>query len=245
VNALFVPVSLQLFVATFARSAAFLHSAPIVGDRQVPRKIRVVAALLLAVAVAPVRADIQVDDLAYVVPGEVMIGLIAGFVGRLMMGGIAAGAEIMGMQLGLGFAAQYDPNLGEVALAARRVAMVVASVAFIGFGGIEAAVTVATGPVIDGPSILERIQVLFVQSATVLPVAVRFAAPALIAATVANLAMGLMSRAAPALNVFSVMLSLVLVMGIAVMIATAPGTLRDISTMARLAVDYIHRVVAP
>lgn len=240
------PSTIATFAATFGRGAAFMYAAPVISDRTVPAKFRVATAALIAMAVMSTRPTLAPEDIIFVLPAEILVGLAAGFTGRIVIAGAAAGAELIGLQLGLGFAAAYDPSLGEVAMPVRRIVMVLGGLAFVMAGGVEAAVHVMAAAPIPAGALPDLMMSVVHQTGTILPVALRFSAPVLIAAMVTNVAMGLMSRAAPGLNVFSVMLALVMLVGIAIMIATAPAFIRDLqgigvlSTEAMLPESMVH-----
>jgi flagellar biosynthetic protein FliR len=224
-------------VATSARAAAFLYAAPLVGDRIVPGKVRAVAAALLALSLAPARPELAAEDLPGVLPAELLLGLMAGFAARLVLAGAEAGGELIGLHLGLGFAAAYDPALGEAALPTRRLAVTLGGLAFLAAGGIEAAARVVAGPFASVSDVAIAGGGLIARGGDVLVSALRFAAPTVVAAVVAQLALALASRAAPALNAFSVMLGAVVVFAGVVLVATAPGFVRELGSTAASAVD--------
>lgn len=237
--------ALPTFVATFARAAAFLHAAPLTGDRQLPVRARVAVAALMALALAPARPVLDGDALIAMIPCELLLGLGAGFTARLVLAGAEAGGELISLQLGLGFAAAYDPALGDQAQPIGRLALALAGLAFLAAGGMEAAVRVVAGPFADATTFAAAAGSLIGRSGELLVAAVRFAAPAVLAVSVANVALAFASRAAPALNAFTVMLAGVLIFGGLVLIATAPAFVRDLQFAGIRAVDSAVTVGGP
>jgi len=227
------------------RATAFLMAAPLVGDKTLPPKVRVAAAALISFAVAPVRGPIDPAQLPLVLPGDVVLGLAAGFVGRVVMAGIEAGGELMGLSLGLGFAATYDPMLQAQAVPTQKIAAMLGSLAFLASGGLEAGVHVIAGPPVTGITLVAAVGSIIHHSGEILVVGLRFAAPLVIASTVANLAVALAARAAPAINVFSVMLALVVLLGGAVLYATAPQLVRETMGTGRRAAEAMESTVHP
>ena len=112
-----------VFLALFARIAAFLQTAPLTGERQIPPKVRVGVAALVAIAVVGLHPAVSMESLFYVLPGEVLLGLVAGFTARVVIAGVETGGELLGLQMGLGFASTFDPTLGDTALPMRRLAV--------------------------------------------------------------------------------------------------------------------------
>jgi flagellar biosynthetic protein FliR len=85
--------------------------------------------------------------------------------------------------------------------------------------------------------------VLTEETARVMVVGVRLAAPALVASLVSTIAAGMAARAAPALNFFSVALALTLCIGAVVMLDVAPLTVAEIGMAARRVSDVVGRTL--
>lgn len=232
------------FVAAFVRTTAWAHSAPFIGDRVIPARVRMALVLPTALAIASIRPASPDDSLLLMLPGELLFGLVLGFTTRLVISGIEAGGQLIGHELGLAFASQIDPTIGEEALPTRRIAYALAGIAFIAAGGLETAVRALAIPPFSAPSVLALVPMMLEQGGLVFDAAIRLAAPMLLASVITNLTMAIASRAAPALNVFSVMLALFLVVGCAVLLATAPIFVAELDAASRLAVDAVRRVSA-
>jgi flagellar biosynthetic protein FliR len=235
----FDQAAVAAYLASFARAAALLHAAPLTGDRHLSIKARTAVAAALALAVAPVRPAISPADLPLVLPAEILLGLMAGFSARMVLAAAEAGGDLIGLQVGLGFANSVDPVRGEQSSTLRQLALCIAALAFLAAGGLEAGVRVLAVAPSDPFTLHSGISRIIDQSGDVLVAALRLAAPALIASTLANLGLALASRAAPALNVFSVMLAGMLIVGAIVLIATAPVFVREVSEIGRRATDAL------
>jgi len=227
-------VEIGTFLCAFARITSFFSTMPFVGDKGVPPKLRVAAAALLAMAVTPSRLPVELSELAIKLPLELLLGVGAGFAVRLAVAGAEAGGQLMGLQLQLGFAATFDPMLREEALPTRRIAFAIAGVAFLSTGGLESALRVVLRPLRWTPS-LATLPSLIDASGAVMIEGLRMVAPLLCAALVGNLAMALASRAAPALNVFSMTLAGLLTIGAIILMATAPAFASELTDVARRA----------
>lgn len=234
---------LVAFLACFARAGAFLQSFPLTGDHVVPLKLRAALAALIAFALAPMRPALPVDALFWAIPAELLLGLAAGFAGRLVFAGVEAGGQLIGLQLGLGFAGTFDAAAGEPELPTHRMVRSLAGLAFLGMGGLEAVLLTLAAPPASAQSLLGALPQLIDRGAEVLVAGIQLAAPALAVSIIANLAAGLASRAAPALNVFSVALALVLVVGSAVLIATGPAFIAELMGNGRRMIDVVGSVM--
>jgi flagellar biosynthetic protein FliR len=230
------------FLAAFGRAAAFMFSAPIVGGSMVPAKVRVGGSASLALAVATVRPPVSAVDLPLVLPGEILMGLAAGFAIRLVFAGAESGGQLIGLHLGLGMASFFDPAAGEQAIVTRRFALVFAGLAFIMMGGLREAVRVLAMAPADVSTLSGAVVQLMEQTNQVLVSALRFAAPAMVAGMVTNVGMAFASKAAPSLNIFSVMLSALLITGGFTLIVTAPAFIAEMSGTAQRAIDALYIV---
>lgn len=223
--------SIGAFLATFARLAAWMYTAPIVSELGSP-KLRGIIPLLLAAAVAPLRPAVPIESFAAQLPLEIGAGLAVGMLAKTLFAGIEAGGQLIGLQLQLGFAGAFDPLLKEESLPTRRIAFVFGALALLGSGGVEHMLRFVLFP-IHLPLGREALLAASLQSVgTVLMLAVRLAAPLLVAALAINLTLAIASKASPALNVFSVLLAGVVVGGAFVLWETAPAFISEIARAA-------------
>lgn len=233
---------LMTFMAGFSRAGAFLFAMPIVGGSLVPAKVRVMAAVALGVAIASIRPGVGAHELPLILPAEILFGLAAGFVVRLVFAGAESGGQIIGLQLGLGMASFFDPASGEQAIVTRRFALVLASLTFLMMGGFRHAVRVLVVAPADVQTLTASVAIILSKSSEVMVAALRFAAPAMLAGLMTNVGMAFAARAAPSLNIFSVMLSALLIVGGFTLIVTAPALVEEMKGTTRRAVDALSGV---
>lgn len=220
------------FLLIFVRTAAFLWAAPLTGDGRLPPKARVAVAALVAMSFSSLHAVDATPQLGLQIPLEMGVGFIAGFTARVLLAGLEVGGELIGMQMGLGFAGAFDPSLGDMALPMRRIVFVIAGFAFVSVGGLHNIARLALLPPVDFAVLFLSFGALMRAAGELFLVGIHFALPIMVAVTVANIAMGLANRAAPALNVYSVMLTLTGLMGAGVMLVTSPMMASEIMARA-------------
>ncbi len=225
------------FVAALARAGGFAFTAPLLGEPSTPVRARLVFAVAVAVAVGGAAPAQDLNVVIALVPLELGAGALAGVSARLVLDRVAAGAQLIGLHLGLGFAADYDVRAGESASAVRRVISAIAGLAFLAAGGLEAGVRCVATPL--AATDLGELTSAVALATSVMTHAVGFAAPALVAATIINIGLAVINRAAPALNVFSVSLTAVLVGGGLVLLGSAPTLAASIDGTARAAADLL------
>lgn len=235
-------VQVASFLACFARVGAWTTVAPVLGQGMAPKNVRVLLAGGVALLLAPIRPAIDFSGLVHALPFELFFGIAVGAAARFILAGAESGGQIMGMQMGLGFAATFDPIAHESSITTRRLAYAMAALTFIAVGGLEAAIRALALPIDARIITAAPLETLMRLSHHVLGASVRIAAPLLLAGFVANVTMALVSKAAPALNVFAVMLSLFLAVGLVILQSTAPAFVRDLFEVGMHARDVVWEV---
>jgi flagellar biosynthesis protein FliR len=226
-------------IATLCRAGGLAATAPVIGDQGVSQRARLVFVIALTAAVGLNRAPVAFEALPLVAALELAVGLITGLTARIVMSRVAIAGQLMGLSLGLGFASQYDVNAGESAGVLRTLTNAVAGLAFLTAGGLEAIVTsAAVSPA--GAADLASLGPAFMRHATAaFGHGLSLAAPVLLAALVGNIALAVMNRAAPAINVFSIALSVVLVLGGIALLASAARFVAGATDTGRAAIDVL------
>ncbi len=227
------------FVATLARAGGLVATAPVVGDNGVPARAKLVFVLVIALTVAPNRQGIPLADVGLTAIVELCVGLLTGLCARFIMQRAAVAGQLFGLTLGLGFAAQYDVRAGESAGTIRSIIMAISSLVFLSAGGLEAIVHSATAAPASilhigmlGPALLEH-------GAAAMGNGLALAAPVVLAALVGNIGFALISRAAPAANIFSIALAGVLVIGGLTLVATSGDLIAGLTADARAAINVL------
>ena len=165
----------------FGRAAAFMWTAPLIGDRTVPAKVRVIAAVGVALTIALARGPVSPETLVLALPTEIMLGALTGFAARLVLAAAEAAGQFLGLPFSLGFAATFDPAIGEAAMVTRRLVLALASLAFLAADGLAAGIRlmVLTPATADG--VQAGIEVILDWSGHLLAIGLRFAAAATVA----------------------------------------------------------------
>ena len=227
------------YLAVLARVGGLAATAPVIGDPGVALRPRLVFVLAVTAAVGASRTPVPFAALPLIAAVEFAVGLATGLTARAVMSRVAIAGQLMGLSLGLGFAAQYDPHAGESAGTLRTLCTTLAGLAFLAAGGLEAVVRSAAA----GPADLAQLAALgpaFVRHATAaFGHGLALAAPIVLASLVGNLALAVMNRAAPAVNVFSIALAAVLILGGTVLLATAAHLVAGAIDTSRAAIDVL------
>ncbi len=227
------------FVATllwpFMRISAMLIAIPIIGTRLVSVRIRIALAMLIAFTVMPIIPPVPaVDPLS--VEGliisiqQILIGLAMGFILQMVMAALTIAGEGIAMTMGLGFASMVDPANGVNVPVLSQFFLIMGTLLFLALGGhlmiIQLVVSSFQSLPIGGEGFSrDSFWTVIVFSSQMFIGAVWIALPALISILVITLAMGIMTRAAPQLNIFSVGFPVTMLMGFIILMLVMPSVL--------------------
>jgi flagellar biosynthetic protein FliR len=224
----------ERFGLLLVRPAMVVMVAPGVGGQHIPPLIKVGLTVLLALgllpAVAVPRALPEVS-LALVVAREMAIGLSLAFVLRALIVGAEFAGHLSGQQIGFSYGATIDPQSG---VRNNMLAMLYGGLATLGFLAIDGhhallralAQSYAGLPIGVGhldPSLVGSVRDIF---ALVFIVGARLAAPIVIVLLIVELAVGLISRASPALSFMVIGYPIRIIVGLmllAALIGTVPA----------------------
>ena len=233
-----------MFVMT--RIGAAMLAAPIFGSGSVPLQLRVgltgaIAALVCGWSeVAAPQAVMSAAGLLSVA-GEVLIGLALGFVLQIAFAAPTLAAEVIGGAMGMSLATTVDPNSGAQSPALGQYFGVVLTLVFFALGGhlqwialvVESYAAFPPGATWLGP---ERLFAIAWFATSMFTTAVVIALPVTLVLLVVQLATGILSRSAPALNLFALGLPAGVLAGLAALIVSAPMVA---DRMAELSADAI------
>ncbi len=207
----------------FFRIASVMMTMPVIGTQLVPARIRLFLAVALTFLVAPhIPAPPSLDPLSLgtwvIIAEQILIGATMGFVLQLLFQVHVLAGQIVAMQMGLGFASMNDPSMGISVAVVAQVFTMLTTLLFLSVNGhlvvIEVLVeSFATLPL--GESLLvSDFQAVVLRFSWVLAAALLIGLPAITALLIVNLSFGVMMRAAPQLNIFSIGFPLTLVFGL-------------------------------
>ena len=216
----------------FLRILALFSALPVMGQRNVPMRLRVALAFLIAFcaqATLPVMPVIALDSPAAVlaVVQQVLIGVSLGFAVRVVFAAVEFAGEIVGLQMGLNFAGFFNPMTGGEATAVSRFFGVAVSWLFIVIGGhlllIGAVVqSFQAFPVSGEPFAFLRAVQPQVWGAEVFRLGLWIALPLIAMLLFVNLVLGIISRVAQQMNIFAIGFPITVSVGLIGVLLTLP-----------------------
>ncbi len=214
---------LHQYFLPFVRIGSMFMVMPILSARAVPARIRLILAWLITFLIAPLLPPFAVPELLslqtvlYLIR-EMLIGITMGFVFVALFQVFALAGQYMAMKMGLGFASMNDPANGVQSTVLSQFYLTIVTIMFISSGGhlimTEMLVQSLTSlpPATTGLP-REKFYDLVMLGGWLFATALVIALPVLTSLLVINIAFGVMSRAAPQLNIFAVGFPFTLICG--------------------------------
>lgn len=236
----------------FVRISAAMMTAPLFGHRSIPRPVRLMAALVLAALLAPWQpavTDFNPLSLQGVLltANEVLLGISLGFILQLVFEAVLFAGQFIATGMGLGFATLVDPQHGSVAVLGQFL-MLMTMLLFLAMNGHLAFIRFLAdsfqawpaGTVMFSP---DGLQLVLRWISAMLRGALGIALPAVIALLVVQVAMGVISRASPTLNLFSVGFPITLMLGLMVVERTLPALLPQVERLFTAAFETMGQLL--
>jgi flagellar biosynthetic protein FliR len=179
---------------------------------------------------------------------QLLIGVLMGFTLQLVLSADVTGGQVVAMQMGLGFAAMVDPQNGAQTPILSQFYVIMVVLVFLALNGHLVLMQVLVDSFTWMPvasSGLEAIDFrLLVQWASnVFSGAIGLAIPAIASLLIVNFTFGILTRAAPQMNIFAIGFPITLLLGFGVVFATLPSVVPQTSSMFNDAYDLIRTML--
>lgn len=211
------------YVFPLARILAFIAAAPLWSSPGIPRRTRLILGIAITIALAPTlptMPQVQPGSLGglWIMFQQMLIGIGMGFAARIVFAAFDLAGEFMGFQMGLGFATFYDPlSASQTPVIAEFVGLI-ALLLFLSLNGHLLyfatlaqsfyAIPVSTTPLAAG-SWLNLVEL----GSKIFSAGLLLALPVVVALMITNIALAVLTRAAPQLNIFALGFPLTLIGG--------------------------------
>lgn len=220
------------FFWPFMRLIALMLTAPLFAERVVPQRVRIGLAVVVTAVLSPtLPAPPPVHPVslagAVILAQQLVIGAALGFAMRIVFVAVETAGEIAGLQMGLGYATLFDPERADMIPVLGQFLGLLAILAFLALDGHLHMVQVLSDTFrilpVSGPGMQSAGLLTLVQWAgQIFAAGVLLCLPLLGAMLIANVALGILTRAAPQLNLFAVGFPLTLGAGLVILAVTMP-----------------------
>jgi flagellar biosynthetic protein FliR len=225
------PREVIFFMLVLSRIAGIFAALPVFGGRRLPLRIKAMVVFMItlvcfpaiSVALPPMPSD--VFTLALLLFSEVMIGLTLAFITQIIFAGVEFSGQIIGMQMGLTISSIIDPSQGTQTQIMSVVQTLFATLLFLSLNIHHLFIRA----IMDSFKVIplggwrlsgELVNFLIVRTADVFIIGIRLAAPVMVALLLATVALGIMARAFPQMNVFMISMPLNVGLGLIILGAT-------------------------
>ncbi|HEY9856701.1 MAG TPA: flagellar biosynthetic protein FliR [Stenomitos sp.] len=227
------PGGLEVALLVLVRISALFVLAPVFGHANIPIRVRVAAAVLVGVLLVPMalagpRPDVSTPYLlTLAIAGELTVGLTLGFVASLFFHGVQFAGYLLGLQMGFGMNQMYDPTTRNSTTELGVLLSLVATVSFLAsnahhwllaaiwrsFHAIPLGTFVLRGPVVEK---------VVMASAGIFDIALTIMLPISGVILVIELALAILNRVIPQMNVFAIGTGAKILLGMTAISATLP-----------------------
>jgi flagellar biosynthetic protein FliR len=223
-NVSFLPAYGAAFILMFARIGTMVMLLPGVGELSVPSRVRLVIALILTAVLFPLHQAAYTIDLRS--PGpvlialgqELMIGVVLGMTARLTISALQVAGSVIAQQLGLGFVTAVDPTQGQQGIIVGNfltllgITMIFATdLHYLVIAGLHDSYRLfAPG---EMPVVSDVTQLVVRTTADAFRIGIQLSGPFLVFGLVFNVALGVLSRLMPQMQVYFVAVPLSIMIG--------------------------------
>ena len=221
-----------MYLWPFVRVGACLMVAPVFGTSFVPARSRLILAAALTLLVAPLLPATNVAVLSAtgfgIVAQQMLIGVAMGFVVQIVFDALAMAGQLLANSMGLSFAFNVDPLRGASTPVLGQFYSIIVTLTFLALNGHLALLEVLVDgfrslPVgIDGLG-TDGLWQVTLWGGQIFRGALLVSLPGVTALLVVNLAFGVVSRAAPSLNLFAIGFPVTLVCGLVIVMFGLPS----------------------
>jgi len=245
---------LTAFLWPFARIAALIAAAPMLGHRSIPARVKIALAAFITLTVAPTlppmpQATVFSAAGVWIMAMQFLIGAALGFTMQLVFTAVEMAGTLVGLQMGLGFATFFDPTSNASSQVISSFLNMIAMLAFLAYNGhtqviaalIESFQSVPIAAAMYGPP---GFRTLAQWGGSIFTAGLLLSLPVVVALLVANLSLGILNRAAPQIGVFQIGFSVTLMVGMLLLMLMLPNMIPFFAHLVDTGLDQMGRVAA-
>lgn len=236
------------FLLPLARISAMVMAMIGLGAKTVPARIKLFFCLAVTFAVLPALPPTRVENMfslgTWLLVGEqIIIGIMLGFVTIMVVNTFTLAGQIIAMQTGLGFASLVDPASGTNVPAVGQFFLILSSLLFWVMDGhlaylqfIVASFDTLPIPLTEFSAV--KFKEIALWGSWMFATALSLAIAPLTAMLLINFSFGIMTRAAPQLNIFAIGFPITMCAGLLIMWLTMGNFYRHFQIQWQRALDF-------
>ncbi|ATQ75633.1 flagellar biosynthetic protein FliR [Massilia violaceinigra] len=234
------------------RILGLITAAPLFGNASVPVSVKISLGILLASIIAPAIPAIPAADPMsmaglLILVQEMLIGIAMGFSIRLVFAAIEMAGEICSLTMGLGFASFFDPLTKGRSSAVSQFLALIATMAFLAVNAhlvlLEAlAESFVTMPISATPMSSSAEWEIAKWGGLIFSAGLHLSLPIVAALLITQVALGILTRAAPQLNIFGIGFPITLGVGMLVIVMVLPYLGNPFQVLFNQGIETARRV---
>ncbi len=221
-----LPQLVFLYLMPFVRVSAMVMALPIIGSELVPVKVKLMISLALTLIVVTSTKSpfTNISEVPYIfivlsIAYQIVLGVIFGLIIHTIFQAFNMAGQIIAMQMGLGFAQLVDPQSGVTVPAVSQFYMMVATLLYLSMNGHLFVITALVESFNSVPAVINEYKPIPFDEimnlgAMMFSYGLKIALPAVVALLITNIGFGVMTKAAPQFNLFTIGFSISMVLGI-------------------------------
>jgi flagellar biosynthesis protein FliR len=211
------------FFWPLVRVLGLFSSGPFFSHRSIPIRIRVGLGVAITFLIAPTLAPFPITDPIswmgmLVLTQQFLIGVAIGFIMRLIFSGVELSGELIGMTMGFGFASFFNPQSGGQSSAINQLLSLLTMLIFIATdlhlqlleSLVESFNSLPIGMNTLGKNSFQQLAFL---GKNIFSISIQLSLPIIAALLMTNMALGVLTKAAPQLNLFGIGFPITMLVG--------------------------------
>lgn len=242
------------FGLPFVRISAMLMVMPMLGAQFVPKRLRLFLSLAISLIVFPLLYDnapiaqnaLTFFQLIYLLLQQIIIGVMIGLSVHVIFQAFVMAAGICAMQMGLGFASMVDPQNGVSVPALSQFYLMIVTLLFLSMNGHLFLMQTIVESFDKIPVSLENTK--FINFNEIITLGswiflggLKIALPTVTALLIVNMAIGIMTKATPQLNIFSLGFPVTMILGMVILWFTSITLLPQFTEMFNQLIEKINQ----
>jgi flagellar biosynthetic protein FliR len=240
------------FIWPLTRILGLIATAPLFGNVTVPVRVKIVLGAALAMIIAPGVPSLPAADpmslagLA-IVAQQLIIGLAMGFAMRIVFSCVEMAGELVGMTMGLGFATFFDPqSQGRTSAVGQFLSLLTLMIYLASNLHLVVLAVLAesfqTMPITATALGTGAFEHMAAWGGKIFSAGLQLALPMVAALLITNIALGILTRAAPQLNLFGIGFPITIAVGFVMIALSLPYLATPIERLFNEGVNTMERI---
>ena len=243
------------FIWPLTRILGLIATAPLFGNLSIPIRVKIGLGVMLTLVIAPTVPAIPATDPmslagALILMQQLIIGLSMGFAMRIVFAAVEMAGEVAGLTMGFGFATFFDPQTRARTSAIAQFLALLTLMLFLALNiHLSMLATLADSfvsmPISGSLAGTGAFRQIANWGALIFTAGTQLALPIIAALLITNIALGILTRAAPQLNLFGIGFPITLGVGFLIIALMLPYLAMPLERLFQQGLQMVERVATP